>query len=316
MENQLVSIITPCYNGEKTVSRYLDSVLNQTYKNIELIFVNDGSTDNTEQVVLSYEKIFEENGKKLIYIKQENKGLGGAINTGLKYFTGDFLCWADADDFFHLESIEKRVRFLNENLQYGCVTSNAYVYNEDNLNDILYKVGDNSKNNDDEYQFEYHLKAQSIFCCGCHMIRKKAFLDVNPNREIYPARRGQNWQMLLPVYYKYKRGFLDEALYNYIIYDSSMSTVERTKESRIKRFKEHYDIIENTLNRICMPDKERKKYLKIFYKICVIDIFDLSIQYKDTILGIKQYFIMFKYGIIRKNDTRALLKTIINKISS
>ena len=65
-----------------------------------------------------------------------------------------------------------------------------------------------------------------------------------------------------------------------------------------------------------MPDKERKKYLKIFYKICVIDIFDLSIQYKDTILGIKQYFIMFKYGIIRKNDTRALLKTIINKISS
>ena len=105
MENQLVSIITPCYNGEKTVSRYLDSVLNQTYKNIELIFVNDGSTDNTEQVVLSYEKIFEENGKKLIYIKQENKGLGGAINTGLKYFTGDFLCRADADDFFHLESI-------------------------------------------------------------------------------------------------------------------------------------------------------------------------------------------------------------------
>ena len=51
---KMVSIITPCFNGEKFVGRYLESILNQTYKNIELIFVNDGSTDRTEEIVKSY----------------------------------------------------------------------------------------------------------------------------------------------------------------------------------------------------------------------------------------------------------------------
>ena len=314
MENQLVSIITPCYNGEKTVSRYLDSVLNQTYKNIELIFVNDGSTDNTEQVVLSYEKIFEENGKKLIYIKQENKGLGGAINTGLKYFTGDFLCWADADDFFHLESIEKRVRFLNENPQYGCVTTNAYVYNEDNLENPIYQITDKFKYHEDEYQFEHHLKSESIFCCGCHMVRKEAFLDVNPNREIFPARRGQNWQMLLPVYYKYKRGFLNEHLYNYIIYKSSMSTGDDSKEKKIQRCNEHLEIVKNTLDKIPMNEVNRNRYFKLFYINYVIDRFDICMQYKDLKNGVKQYVKMVKYKALRKYDTKSLLKVAITKV--
>ncbi|MDY3373016.1 MAG: glycosyltransferase family 2 protein [Terrisporobacter othiniensis] len=314
MDNQLVSIITPCYNGGKVICRYLDSVLNQTYRNIELVFVNDGSTDNTEEVVLKYKSSFEKSGMKLIYIKQENKGLGGAIDTGLKYFTGDFLCWADADDFFHSESVEKRVEFLNKNLQYGCVTSNAYVYDECNLDIPLYKVGDRSSDNKCEDQFEYHLRAKSIFCCGCHMIRSEAFLDVNPNREIFPAKRGQNWQMLLPVYYKYKRGFLDECLYNYIIYKSSMSSLDTSKEERVRRFNEHYEIIENTLYRINMSNYEREKYLKIFYNICIVDIFDVSIIYTDIKLALKQYFKMVKYRLLRKNDTKSLVKIIINSL--
>ena len=100
MEKKMVSIITPCYNGGKLLSRYLDSVLKQTYKNIELIIVNDGSSDNTEKIVISYKGQFKKEGMKLVYIYQDNKGLGGAINTGLKHFTGDYLCWADYDDFF------------------------------------------------------------------------------------------------------------------------------------------------------------------------------------------------------------------------
>ncbi len=314
MDNQLVSIITPCYNGGKVVSRYLDSVLNQTYKNIELIFVNDGSTDNTEEVVLKYKSSFENAGMKLIYVKQENKGLGGAIDTGLKYFTGDFLCWADADDFFHLESVEKRVRFLNDNPQYGCVTTNAYAYNEDNLDNPIYQITDKFKHHEDEYQFEHHLKSESIFCCGCHMVRSEAFLDVNPNREIFPARRGQNWQMLLPVYYKYRRGFLNEHLYNYIIYKNSMSTGDDTKEKRIQRCNEHLEIVKNTLDKIPMSEDDRDRYFKLFYKNYVVDRFDICMQYKDVKEGIKQYLKMIKYKALRKYDTKSLLKVSICKI--
>lgn len=314
MNNQLVSIITPCYNGEKVVSRYLDSVLNQTYKNIELIFVNDGSTDNTEEIVLKYKSLFENVGMKLIYVKQENKGLGGAIDTGLKYFTGDFLCWADADDFFHLESVEKRVRFLNDNPKYGCVTTNAYVYNEDNLNNPIYQITDKFKHHEDEYQFKHHLKSESIFCCGCHMVRSEAFLDVNPNREIFPARRGQNWQMLLPVYYKYKRGFLNEHLYNYIIYKNSMSTGDDTKEKRIQRCNEHLEIVKNTLDKIPMSKADRKTYFKLFYRNYVTNRFDIFMQYKDVKGGMKEYLNMIKCKALRKYDTKSLLKVAITRV--
>lgn len=313
MEQKLVSIITPCYNGEKLVSRYLESVLGQIYKNIELIIVNDGSSDDTEKIVLSYKEKFEKEGMKLVYIYQKNKGLGGAINTGLKHFTGDYLCWADYDDFFRYDSVEKRVKFLEDNPQYGCVTSNANVYNEDDLENPIYKINDKFKYNEDEYQFEHHLKSESIFCCGCHMVRTEAFLDVNPDRDIFEGRRGQNWQMLLPVYYKYKRGFLDEPLYNYIIYKSSMSTGDDTKEKSIQRVNEHLEIVKNTLDRIDMDQKDRNKYLELFFTNYVVDRFDICMKYKDFKSGFKYYMKMLKKGALRKYDTKSLIKVSLSK---
>lgn len=311
MNNKLVSIITPCYNGGEQLPRYLDSVLNQTYKNIELIIINDGSIDETEKIINQYNKLFEDNGIKLIYVYQKNKGLGGAINTGLKYFTGEFLCWADCDDFFCVDSIEKRVRYLENNNQYAMVTSDGYIYNEENLNVPIGKITDQYKYYEDEYQFEHHLKAQSIFCCGCHMIRSEAFLDVNPQREIFEARRGQNWQMLLPLYYKYKVGFLNEPLYNYIIYKNSMSQGDDTKEKRIDRYNEHLDIIKNTLARIQMTEDDRHKYYMQFYELYIRDMYNISIKYCDIKLGIKYYLLMIKYNLIEKYDTKSLLKVII-----
>lgn len=63
-----VSIITPCYNGEKYIRRYLESILKQTYTNIELIFINDGSNDNTEEIVMSFKEEFERKKIEFIYI--------------------------------------------------------------------------------------------------------------------------------------------------------------------------------------------------------------------------------------------------------
>ena len=250
---------------------------------------------------------------KLVYIYQKNKGLGGAINTGLKHFIGDYLCWADYDDFFRYDSVEKRVKFLEDNPQYGCVTSNANVYNEDDLDNPIYKITDKFKYNEDEYQFEHHLKSESIFCCGCHMVRTEAFLDVNPDRDIFEGRRGQNWQMLLPVYYKYKRGFLDEPLYNYIIYKSSMSTGDDTKEKSIQRVNEHLEIVKNTLDRIDMDQKDRDKYFELFFTNYVVDRFDICMKYKDFKSGFKYYMKMLKRGALRKYDTKSLIKVSLSK---
>lgn len=98
--NPKVSIITPCYNGEHKISKFLDSLLNQTYNNIELIVVNDGSLDKTEEVINSYKEKLISKGMDFIYLYQSNQGQAAAINNALKYFTGKYLMWPDSDDVF------------------------------------------------------------------------------------------------------------------------------------------------------------------------------------------------------------------------
>lgn len=314
MNKGLVSIIVPCYNVEKVIGKCIKSILNQTYRKLEVIFVNDGSTDNTEKIILSYKKEFEKKNVIFKYIYQQNKGLGGAINTGLKHFTGEYLVWPDADDTLALTSIEKKVVFLENKPEYGSVTSDAYIYNEDDLLNPIRKITDIFKYNNEEEQFEYMLLGKSIFCSGCHMVKTKAFLDVNPNREIFEARRGQNWQMLLPVYYKYKRGFINEPLYNYIIYKNSMSSGDDTKEKKIQRENECYEIIQNTLSKMKISVNDRKKFLKLFYcKIYIVNIFDICMEYKDFKVGFKYYIKMIKERTLRKYDTKYFIKSILKK---
>lgn len=265
----LVSIITPCYNGEKCVARLIESVLNQTYGNIEFIVVNDGSTDNSESVILSYKEQFETKGYQYKYIWQENQGLGGAINRGLKEISGEYLCWADADDYLEFNSIERRVSFLLDHPEYAIVTSNAYVRGSDDLYHYTKLRQSDEKDLYEENQFDMLLDGKGIFCSGCHMVRMSAFDEVNPERDIFPARRGQNWQLLLPIYYRYKRGYIDEPLYNYIDNPGSMSKDLPTLESVLFRHNEHEEIIMRTLEMIEQVQKvnlqEKKDRVKQTY---------------------------------------------------
>ena len=140
MHKPLVSVIVPSYNAENHIGRLLDSLLAQTYEHVEIIIVNDGSTDSTKQIVMFYEKKFLERGFQFIYIEQENKGLGGAINTGLKHFHGEYLIWPDADDYLSADSIEKRVNFLEFNPEFGIVSSDAAIYDELDLNKCIGRI--------------------------------------------------------------------------------------------------------------------------------------------------------------------------------
>lgn len=254
----LVSIITPCYNGAKVISRMMESVIAQTYGNIEYILVNDGSTDETEKVVLPLGEKMKAKGYRFIYVKQENGGLGAAINAGLRVFSGDYLCWADADDFYAPESVEKRVLWLEEHPDYGVVTSDAYIVNEDDLHNQSRRVSQGITDNENENQFWNMLDGNSIFCCACHMVRTSDFLKANPNREIYPARRGQNWQMLLPVYYHCKRYFMREPLFYCVVMSESMSKDNCAKDFLV-RADEHEDILLHVVNGIEMTTADRER---------------------------------------------------------
>jgi len=105
---QKVSVIIPIYNAEKYLERCIDSVINQSYKNIEIILINDGSTDNSLQICKKYKD------KRIKLINQKNGGVSCARNSGLEVATGDYITFVDCDDWLEQDAIKEMVRFINE----------------------------------------------------------------------------------------------------------------------------------------------------------------------------------------------------------
>lgn len=245
----LVSVIVPCYNMSNRIHRLFDSLLTQTYKKLQIILVNDGSTDNSEEIVLEYKKKFEIQGIDFQYILQTNTGLGGAINKGLKYIKGEFFIWPDADDWLASDSVEIRVKFLKENLDYGFVRSDAYLFFESDLKHPIGLLTDKNpeKSKIQDLLLNYIWEKNANYCPGCHMIRTALFQSVCKNMDIYSARGGQNFQLLAPMLCNYKFGYIDKPLYNYVIYKRSMSHGDNTFDEYIRRTKIGEDIKVQTL---------------------------------------------------------------------
>ncbi|EOU1139815.1 glycosyltransferase family 2 protein [Clostridium perfringens] len=110
LQNELVSIITPSYNTEKFIDKTIQSVLKQTYKNWEMIIIDDCSTDNTDQIVAKF------NDSRIKYIKNK-KNLGAAIsrNKALREAKGKWIAFLDSDDLWVPEKLEKQISFMNKN---------------------------------------------------------------------------------------------------------------------------------------------------------------------------------------------------------
>lgn len=106
----LVSIIIPVYNGSKYLSEAIDSALNQTYKNIEIIVVNDGSNDGgkTREIALSY-------GDRINYFEKDNGGISSALNIGIKMMKGDYFSWLSHDDIYNEDKVETQIQYLRGN---------------------------------------------------------------------------------------------------------------------------------------------------------------------------------------------------------
>lgn len=123
MDEPLISIIMPVYNGVY-VREAINSVILQTYKNWELIIVNDGSTDNSEQLIL------EIADSRIKYITQSNKGVSAARNAGLSFRSGEIVCFLDADDQFTPNSLASRLeimRYQNADFVDGVIS----IFDED-----------------------------------------------------------------------------------------------------------------------------------------------------------------------------------------
>lgn len=106
-----VSVIVPIYNSESTIKRCVDSIINQTYHDIEILLINDGSTDNSLNIISDYSK----RDSRIIVIDKKNEGVSKTKNLGIKKATSEFIMFVDSDDYINLDSIEKLISFQEKN---------------------------------------------------------------------------------------------------------------------------------------------------------------------------------------------------------
>lgn len=178
MVNSLVSIIIPVYNGANTIAETLESVLRQTYNNWECIIVDDGSTDNTEAIVLSYKK--KHNRFKCYKRpKKKPKGPSAARNYGLKKANGDYIIFLDSDDLLSISCLENRIDFAksNPNFDFWVFKMNIFEI----VPELKGQLFNTLPNIEDELVFykDAFYRGRFPFQTSCPLWKKQKLLDLN-----------------------------------------------------------------------------------------------------------------------------------------
>lgn len=125
---KLVTVIVPVYNAEKYLEECIESILNQTYPKIEVVLIDDGSTDSSKNICDSYAK----NDNRVIVVHKQNEGVSIARNTGLEIAKGELIAFCDADDYYHPNQIEKMVAELEDKEAELCICGYHSFENADN----------------------------------------------------------------------------------------------------------------------------------------------------------------------------------------
>ena len=130
----LVSIIINCYNSDKYIKQTIDSVLTQTYDNWEVIFYDNASTDDTKEIISSYNNV-----NFRIFTSPINILLGAARNEAIKLANGEYIAFLDSDDYWHSSKLEKQIFIFQENPDLGLVYTDAIYFNASNKKMRLYE---------------------------------------------------------------------------------------------------------------------------------------------------------------------------------
>ena len=227
-----VSVVTPVYNGETFLSRFLESIRVQTYKNMELILVDDGSSDQTVTVARYWKERLEKEGISMKIVEAPHRNASSAMGYGLPFVSGEYLCWPDSDDVLKETSIEERVAFLEEHPEYHCVRSLSWYFDPESGERTM--ADEKRGNLKKEDLFWDILEGRTFVCCGCYMLRSRDFFEIYPDGRIpvYPV--GQNFQMLLPFMYRHKCPTLEKELYGVAVRSGSHSRQILTREQTEK----------------------------------------------------------------------------------
>lgn len=236
MNKEKVSIIVPVYNSENTIRKCVDSILNQTYQNIEILLINDGSTDKSLQVISHL------NDERIIVIDKKNEGVAKTRNLGIKKATGKYIMFIDNDDFIDKDYIEKYYTSIEEG--FDLVIGGYKRVNQDNK--IIYSQSIK------DYKWSKY-----IIVSPWARIIKKEFLIKN-NIEFLSYKIGEDVYFSLLMYsYNPKIKIIDYTGYNWFFNTASVSNTSQ------KGLSKDIDVL-FLLNKINQIYKETNDYVNYF----------------------------------------------------
>lgn len=258
--NELVSIIVPIYNVEKYLNRCIITLVNQSFKNIEIILVDDGSPDNCSSICDSWIK----KDTRIKVIHKENGGLSDARNAGIKIAKGDYLCFVDSDDYVHKDYIKVLFELCQKYDSDISVCRNYKVTGDEDYNKELPKGNDFTSNSED---FIY--KKKHFYCVAWgKLYKRKIFNNIRyPKGKIH-----EDVAVIYKILYEAKKiAFTDLKLYYYFVNPKSIMR----EAYSIK----HLDILDNLYD--CYKYFINKKEEKIAFIILNDYIDNILNEYKN-----------------------------------
>lgn len=232
MNQPLVSVLLPCYNAEKHLHEAMMSILNQTYTNLEIIAINDCSSDQTGKIL---SEIADRDSRVKVYTNEENLKLIRTLNKGVDLCTGEYIARMDADDIALPQRIEKEVKFMEEHKDHDIVSSLFLAFHSDNPTK---KTLHHNPLKDEE------LRAYMLFKSGiCHpaaMIRKRVFTELELRFEL-DYLHVEDYALWSKAIYKTKIANIGEPLLLYRVHSHQVSSLNEHLqiENKKKVFKIH-----------------------------------------------------------------------------
>ncbi|MEI6435465.1 MAG: glycosyltransferase [Bacteroidota bacterium] len=248
-ESPLISVIVPSYNHERFITGCIDSIINQTYPNFELIVIDDGSTDNSPDILRALRL---KHNFTLVF--QKNRGISGTLNRALKDFaTGKYIAICASDDYWIAEKLEIQARYMEENPEWAmCYGKNHFV--DDNSAIIPgycrdYNLLKGGSVFDDLFLFRFHPHVN-------YLIRSSVFVEIGYYDERFIT---EDYYMNLKIASRYPIGFIDQFLGFYRI-PASAQKIERYELLT----QSHIQVIQTYRNHPLYKEALRRAYLRNF----------------------------------------------------
>lgn len=214
-EKNLISIIMPAFNSDKYIGDAIESVLQQTYQNFELIVVNDGSVDRTEDILKNY-------ANSIHHIHQSNQGVASARNKGILAARGEYISFLDSDDVWFMNTLKLQYEHLAGNSDIGLVYGEMQLF--DHTGTLDKKWSTNLERKRPEGYIFQDLVLSCLFGLSTVMVRRNVLNDVGLFDKNLPS--GEDYDLWLRIAAKYKIGYIPEKLMRYRQHSGSLTSLK------------------------------------------------------------------------------------------